>query len=136
MLWTGPRREYILFESGGCQRVALPATERHPLSGYGLRMGHVAISRMALDATGKLRVYPRPPNVDYSLIWRDSSSVRWDATDCSLYVLPVDGFSVGDELRQIIKAVKGEYGDSLVVDDSTIFTVPTEVESKLKESAG
>src|SRR4051794_9092208 len=23
-LWTGPRREYILFKSGGCQRVALP----------------------------------------------------------------------------------------------------------------
>ena len=31
LLWTGPRREYILFKSGGCQRVALPATERHPL---------------------------------------------------------------------------------------------------------
>jgi hypothetical protein len=31
LLWTGPRRVDVLLSSGGCQRVALPATERHPL---------------------------------------------------------------------------------------------------------
>jgi hypothetical protein len=31
LLWAGPRRDRILFSSGGCQRVALPATERPPL---------------------------------------------------------------------------------------------------------
>jgi hypothetical protein len=99
-------------------------------------MGDVAISRIALDATGKLRVYPRPPNVAYPFIYRDASSVRWDETDRSLYVLPVDGFSVVDELRQIKKAVNGEYGECLVVDDSTVFAVPPEAERKLREAAG
>ncbi len=37
LLWTAPRREYILSESGGCQRVALPATERHPLYPLGVQ---------------------------------------------------------------------------------------------------
>jgi hypothetical protein len=99
-------------------------------------MGDVAITRIAFDAVGKLRVYPRPPNADYSFIYRDASSVRWDETDRSLYVLPVDGFTVVDELRQILKAVNGEYGEYLVVDDSTVFAVPANVESKLRESAG
>jgi hypothetical protein len=99
-------------------------------------MGDVAISRIALDAAGKLRVYPRPPNVDYAFIWRDASSVRWDEADRSLCVLPVDGFALVDELRQIIKSVNGEYGDRLIVDDSTVFAVPTEAESKLREAAG
>lgn len=99
-------------------------------------MGDVPISRIAVDAIGRLRVYPRPTNVDYEFIWRDASSVRWDATDRSLYVLPVDGFTIIDEFRQIRNAVKGEYGDSLVVDSSTNFAVPAEAESKLRESAG
>jgi hypothetical protein len=33
LLWTGPRRAYGLSFSSGCRRVALPATERHPLYG-------------------------------------------------------------------------------------------------------
>jgi hypothetical protein len=100
--------------------------------GSGPRMGDVAISRMAFDAAGKLRVYPRPTNIDYAYIWRDASSVRWDEIDRSLYVLPVGGFNVVDELRQIIKAVKGEYGDSLFIDGSTIFDVPLETACRLR----
>lgn len=104
------------------------------LSGYGVRMGDVAVSRIALDGAGKLRVYPRAPNADYAFIYRDSSSVRWDESDRSLYVLPVDGFDVVDELRQIIKAVHGEYSDRLIVDDATVFAVPADAERKLRES--
>ena len=99
-------------------------------------MADVAISRVALDAAGKLRVYPRPPNVDYAFIWRDASSVRWDESDRSLHVLPVDGFEVADEFGQILKAVNNEYGDRLIVDDATVFAVPTYAEGKLRESAG
>jgi hypothetical protein len=97
-------------------------------------MGNVSISRIALDAAGKLRVHPRPINVDYAFIWRDASSVRWDEADRSLYVLPVDGFTIVDELQQILKAVNGEYRDSLLIDESTIFDVPVEVEIKLRKS--
>jgi hypothetical protein len=98
-------------------------------------MSNVAISRIALDAAGKLRVYSRATSPDYAFIWRDASSVRWDETDRSLYVLPVDGFTVIDELRQIVRAVEGEYRDSLFVDDSTAFAVPLDLESKLREVA-
>jgi hypothetical protein len=98
-------------------------------------MSEVAISRIALDTAGSLRVYPRPASVDYEWIWRDASSVRWDEADRSLYVLPVDGFTAVDEFRQIIKAVKGEYLDSLFVDESTDFAVRAELAGELREIA-
>ena len=98
-------------------------------------MGDVGISRIALDEAGRLRVYPRLNSRDYAFIYRDASSVRWDEADRSLYVLPVDGFTVVDEHRQIIKAIKGEYGDSLFVDESTVFAVRPEVADELREIA-
>lgn len=96
-------------------------------------MGKVAISRIAQDATGRLRVYPWAEEVDYAFIWRDASSVRWDESDRSLYVLPVEGFTLVDEMRQILRAVEGEYGDTLIVDPATIYAVSTEMKSKLRD---
>jgi hypothetical protein len=89
-----------------------------------------------MDTAGRLRVYPRLiGNKNYSFIWRDASSMRWDDVDRFLYVLPVDDFDAADELRQIVRAVKGEYGDYLFTDSSTEFAVPDDVVCRLREFA-
>lgn len=95
----------------------------------------VVISRIAMDSGQRLRVYP-PSNTDYSFIWRAALSVRWDKGDSSLYVLPVDGFSAVDDLGQIVGAVRSEYGEELVVDDSTAVCLPEDLASEIRKLAG
>jgi hypothetical protein len=97
-----------------------------------LNMRAIAIQRVDLDSQNRLGVYPS--DGDYSFIWRDASSVRWDAAAKRLFVLPVDGFSNTDEFLQIIKAVKNEYGIILVMDDSTLFDVPDALAHELRGS--
>lgn len=92
----------------------------------------VIIRRIALDPGGRLRVYPSGDG-DYSYIWRDASSVRWDSEDHSLYVLPVKYFTLADDLNQIIKAVRGECGTQLVTDTTTVFDVPPEMTPQLRK---
>jgi hypothetical protein len=60
MLWTGPRRVRILFSSGGSQRVALPATERNPLSLL-TPMRTRAYSLLAVFAVAMAIYYPFSP---------------------------------------------------------------------------
>lgn len=98
-------------------------------------MSNVAISHIDLDVAGKLHVHPRPINVGYTFIWRDASSVRWDESERILYVLSIRDFNVIDELRQILNAVKREYGDTLFCDKFTTFNVPAELESELRQIA-
>lgn len=88
-----------------------------------------------MDAKRLLRVYPRTMNSDFASIWRNASSVRWDESDQSLYVLPGTGLSVVDEFRQIVGAVEAEYGDRLMVNESTLFAVGPEVAEKLRNAA-
>jgi hypothetical protein len=97
-------------------------------------MNDVEISHIALDSAGRLRVHPRPASVEYAHIYRAASSVRWDTADRCLCVLPVDGFTVIDELRQIIAAVASEYGDSLYIDDSTVLAVEPQVADQLRNA--
>jgi hypothetical protein len=96
-------------------------------------MSIVAIDRIALDSSGRLRVYPRLAGAGYDYIYRDATSVRWDTSDRGLYVLPVDGFTPLDEFNQIISAVAREYRDSLVIEESSILDIPTELVEKLRE---
>ena len=94
-------------------------------------MDNVVIQRIAFDTDGRLRVYPS--GGDYSFIWRDASSVRWDDDDRSLYVLPVKDFTIADDFNQIVKAVRGEYGTRLVVDETTVFDVPETTQAELRK---
>ena len=91
-------------------------------------MRQVLIDRIFLDAGGRLRVRPRPPEApNYAFIYRDASSVRWDAADRVLYMLPVEEFTPAQEFTRILSAVQREYGHPLVIDSSTTLDVPGEL---------
>lgn len=94
----------------------------------------VIIRRIALDAEGRLRVYPSGDD-DYSYIWREAMSVRWDKADRSLYVLPVKYFTLADDLNQIIKAVREGCRTQFVMDESTVFDVPEERRAELDRAS-
>ncbi len=97
-------------------------------------MANVIIQRIAFDADGQLRVYP-PGRENYLYIWRAAKSVRWDDEDRSLYVLPVEDFTVVDDFNQIIKAVREEYGVRLVIGETTAFDLPAEMVAQLGKIA-
>jgi len=83
-------------------------------------MARVAIKRMLVDESGRLRIMPdvSDPRA-YEHIYRAAMSVRWDAASRSLLVLPVQGNTPADEFNQIAAAVQSEYGDELVISSTT-----------------
>jgi hypothetical protein len=99
-------------------------------------MKTVTIEEVGIGPDSRLYVKASlAPSADYSFIWRDATSVRWDEKNRRLYVLPVKGFSPVDDYRQILAAVLGEYGDRLVLAQSTIFLdVPQELASELRKT--
>ena len=90
-------------------------------------MRSVNIDEITTGPDGCLMVKPAlPADKDYRFIWRDASSVRWDARLRCLFVLDIEGFVELDYLRQIIVAVKNEYGDELTVCSGTAISGPPE----------
>jgi len=96
----------------------------------------ITIERARLDANGQLRLKPAgQPAFEYSYIWRSASSVRWDGAAAEFYVLPIDGFTPTHEWRQILSAVKSEFGLLLEIADATVFeNVPPTLEATLSIS--
>lgn len=85
-------------------------------------MRRVFIESIVKRDDGRILIAPSlPPEMDYALIYRTASSVRWDPTSRSLFVLTIDGFDTLDYVRQVIAAVKDEYGDTLILSPSTVF---------------
>ncbi len=97
----------------------------------------VSIEEIAIGPEGRLFVTPAlPPDKDYQFIWRDASSVRWDAGSRCLFVLDIDGFDEVDYFRQIVAAVKNEYGDDLVTWPGTVFNgLPEPVRQRILQYA-
>ena len=98
-------------------------------------MSNVAIESMRVDVVGHIRLRPATPSRfdDYRFIYRDSSSIRWDETLFELYCLPVKGFSLVDEFRQICAAVSNEYGDLLIFTAETVFqSLPDDLVQQLR----
>ena len=86
-------------------------------------MRKIKIEAIMAGPDGRLRIKPcLPPDKDYQYIWRDASSVRWDAGSLCLFALDIRGFEFGAYLRQIVAAVKSEYGDDLTVTSSTVVS--------------
>jgi len=96
-------------------------------------MNNVIINRIELDDAGHLRIYPGMEKKGYEYIWRSASSVRWDAVDHSLFVLPIDGFTLFDEFLQIVSAVESEYDDRLLIDSGTHLYVDGELAKSLMQ---
>ncbi len=75
------------------------------------------ISEISIDDEERLRVYPR--STTYDQIYRSATEVRWDAQEKYLYSPKPREWSYLDWYAQIVKAVKSEYGNILIIDDKT-----------------
>jgi hypothetical protein len=82
------------------------------------------------------RLYVKPCRGNYEFIYRAAMSVRWNKERRWLYVLPVSGFSLVDDYRQILSAAWGECGARLAITAETRFVnVPLDLERALRETA-
>ena len=86
-------------------------------------MPDVDIQVIRKDTSGHLRVRPaRPaPWNDYAFIYRTATCVRWDNATFELFINSDQPCSLFDEFARIRNAVFNEYGDSLIVNASTIY---------------
>lgn len=76
-----------------------------------------SISEISIDDEERLRVYPRSTTYDH--IYRSATEVRWDTQEKYLYSPKPREWSYLDWYAQIVKAVKSEYGNILIIDDKT-----------------
>jgi hypothetical protein len=76
-----------------------------------------SISEISIDEEEKLRVYPHSTTYDH--IYRSATEVRWDTQEKYLYSPKPREWSYLDWYAQIIKAVKSEYGNLLIIDEKT-----------------
>lgn len=100
----------------------------------------VDVAEVGVDASGRLYVVPTiPAETGFDFIYRAGMEVSWEADSRSL-VSPIPRkWSRADWFRQILSAVKGEYGTSLRVLPSTQWSnVPAEdrkeIEAWLKQA--
>ena len=93
----------------------------------------VLIEKIILNKEGVLFV--KPKNYSFDMIYRSAMGVHWDKNESLLYHnLPKDWNNLR-WYRQIISAVKGEYGVTLKVDSKTVYEnidekVKTAIESE------
>ncbi len=85
-------------------------------------MKDVAIEVFGLDQASHIYVKPvLALSADYSFIYRDATSVRWDEKYRRLYVLSEACSSPVDDYLRILAAVHREYGVRLVLTEGTVW---------------
>ena len=89
----------------------------------------VAIEEVGIDAAGYLFLRPSlDPKENYEFIWRDASGVRWNEQLRALHAAEPSRWEHFELYKQILKAVRSEYGELLVLTPATRFTqVPTDL---------
>ena len=91
-------------------------------------MAQRAIREILIDDQGHLLVRPRTPEVDYELVYRDASGIRWERTLQGFVAYQPDRWEHAMLFQQIVMAVRNEYGDCLLVSNETCWTnVPDEI---------
>jgi hypothetical protein len=101
------------------------------------KMRDIAIEKIEVNDTGQLLVVPCiAPGEDYRFIYRDASFVRWNDKLRCLYTTPEMGpYGVIKQFTQIISAVKDEYGDNLLITETTqLVNVPSNIEDELRKT--
>jgi len=89
------------------------------------------IQEIKIDETGRLCV--TPSNGNFGQIFRSAMEIHWDTAGSFLYS-PVNmkDWKYIDWYRQIVKAVKEEYGCLLIVTDETNWVdVPEDIEIQI-----
>jgi len=79
----------------------------------------VIIEKIRLD--NNQIIHAKPINRSYDMIYRSAMGVHWDEKERCLFHTDPKEWSVLRWYKQIVLAVKNEYGDTLDVCPSTIF---------------
>ena len=82
-------------------------------------MRREAIAQIAIDAQGRLCV--RPESAEFPFIHRAAMQVGWDAAERHLFSPPPKDWTPADWFRQILAAVREEYGVALALTASTTW---------------
>lgn len=90
------------------------------------------IAKLWIDDTGKLCVQPKSAKFEY--IYRSAMGVQWNSSEGYLYP-PIEGsWAPNDWFRQILAAVKNEYGCKLYLTPETNWANIDEVTRTTIES--
>ncbi|MDR3264116.1 MAG: hypothetical protein LBT30_07400 [Clostridiales bacterium] len=81
---------------------------------------NVFIEKISLDKNGILSIAPK--NGSFEFIYRSATGVRWNENKrCLFHKLSVDDVSVLWLYKEILSAIKSEYGVILKISPETIF---------------
>lgn len=75
------------------------------------------IERISIDENGILKI--RPKDLIFDKIYRSAMGVQWDEKAQCLFHNPPDKWSSFQWFKQILRAVKSEYGITLLATDET-----------------
>ena len=83
-------------------------------------MEKVHISKISVDESGRVQVYPElPAGQDFALIYRSAMGVTWDNGRGCLLPRKVKSWGLFQWYKQIVAAVANEYGCRLFVSSRT-----------------
>ncbi len=88
------------------------------------------IAEIGTDAGGSLFVRPRSQT--FPFIYRSAMGVHWDEARAVLFGQTPREWSQARGFEQIVEAVKSEYGISLVLCDSTVWSISLPVRREIE----
>jgi hypothetical protein len=95
----------------------------------------VPIEEIGVDTKDGLYVRPSDAH-DFTFVWRDASGVRWSSELRALVAYEPARWDHVSLLRQIVAAVKSEYGCTLhLVPDTRWCGMAFEIQSQLRSAA-
>ncbi len=78
------------------------------------------ISKIEIDAGGRLLVYPQDGNIPlYEYVYRAAKGVYWNRDMQCLYMKEASDWTYGQIFENIMDAVKSELGISLSIEDES-----------------
>ena len=98
-------------------------------------MARIPVEEIRIDESGRLHLHPRlAEGSDYEFVYRAAMEVYWDPVSASLFSPVPRERSYLDWFRQIVAAVRSEYGDRLAVSGRTQWTnVPGDLRREITE---
>lgn len=82
-------------------------------------MDRRGISKIAIDGSGHLLVEPAGVAASYALIYRAGNGVQWNLSKRAFVASEPQRWSSPDLLAHIVRTVRDECGEQLVVNDET-----------------
>lgn len=80
----------------------------------------------------KERLYIRPENERFTMIYRSAAEVHWDSDGEFLYSPKPREWSYFDWFRQIVDVVQSEYGCKLLLTDQTLWiNIPDQLREQI-----